>query len=202
MITIDAKGEVCPIPVIKAKNALKQAKKDETVVIIVDNETSKENLEKMAREIGFIYSSKTINKEHYEVTIVKGLGSDEVIDSAKEDVCEVKGENTLVVISSNKMGEGSDELGENLMKSFVYALTEVDMLPSTVIFYNGGAKLSVTDSPVIDDLKKLEEQGVEILTCGTCLNYYGITEKLAVGEITNMYSIIEKMNDAHKIIKP
>lgn len=202
MIKIDATGEVCPVPVIKAKNALKKAKKDETVIVIVDNETSKENLEKMAKEMGFEYSSKDVNRDHYEVKIIKGLGSDEVIDSASEGLCDVKRQNSVVVISSNKMGEGNDELGETLMKAFVYALTEIDKLPSTIIFYNGGAKLTIEGSPVIDDLKKLEELGVEILTCGTCLNYYGITDKLAVGGITNMYSIVEKLNNADRIIKP
>lgn len=202
MIKIDATGEVCPVPVIKARNAIKKAEKDETVIVIVDNETSKENLEKMAKEMGLKYSSKTVNRDHYEVKIVKGLGSEEANGSSNEEVCNAKRENSIVVISSNKMGEGNEELGEILLKGFIYALTEIDKRPSTIIFYNGGAKLTIEGSPVIDDLKKLKELGVEILTCGTCLNYYGITDKLAVGDITNMYSIVEKLSRADRIIKP
>ncbi|MBE6043327.1 MAG: sulfurtransferase-like selenium metabolism protein YedF [Clostridium thermopalmarium] len=111
-------------------------------------------------------------------------------------------ENTLMVISSDKMGEGEEEIGKILMKNFMYALTEAEDIPSTIIFYNGGAKLVSKDSLVIEELKKLEELGVEILTCGTCLNYYNLTEELAVGKITNMYTIVEKMSASKKIIKP
>ncbi|MFU0824791.1 sulfurtransferase-like selenium metabolism protein YedF [Clostridium sp.] len=111
-------------------------------------------------------------------------------------------ENTLMVISSDKMGEGDEEIGKVLIKNFIYALTEAESIPSTIIFYNGGAKLVAKDSPIIEDLKKLEELGVEILTCGTCLNYYNLTEELAVGKVTNMYTIVEKMNTFQKIIKP
>ncbi|PRR70968.1 sulfurtransferase-like selenium metabolism protein YedF [Clostridium thermopalmarium] len=111
-------------------------------------------------------------------------------------------ENILMVISSDKMGEGEEEIGKILMKNFMYALTEAEDIPSTIIFYNGGAKLVSKDSLVIEELKKLEELGVEILTCGTCLNYYNLTEELAVGKITNMYTIVEKMSASKKIIKP
>jgi selenium metabolism protein YedF len=204
MIKIDAKGKVCPIPVIEAKKALKAMEEDGTVLVIVDNEIAVENLEKMAKELGYKYSSKTINKDNYEVRIVKGLGSDESNedDNSIENLNNNKKENIVVVISSDKMGEGNDELGGVLIKGFIYALTEIEKIPSTIIFYNGGAKLSTKQSQVIEDLKKLEKLGVEILTCGTCLNYYGLTEDLAVGEVTNMYSIVEKMSAANKIVKP
>lgn len=211
MIRIDAKGDVCPIPIIKTKKELKNIEKNGTVLVIVDNETAKENLEKMAKELGYNYSSKTINKEHYEVEIIKGevsQGEDKLslnqIDILKNNapIEQYKKDNTLVVISSSTMGDGDEELGKILIKGFIYALMEVEKLPGTIIFYNGGAKLSVKDSPVIEDLKKLEQLGVEILTCGTCLDYYNIKDNLAIGKITNMYSIVEKMNAADKIIKP
>ena len=100
------------------------------------------------------------------------------------------------------MGQGSEELGRQLMKGFLYALTELDELPETILFYNGGAKLTTEGSDSLEDLKLLETQGVEILTCGTCLNHYGIGEKLAVGAVTNMYVIAEKMMQAYSILKP
>ncbi|AOZ73847.1 response regulator SirA [Clostridium pasteurianum] len=211
MIRIDAKGDVCPIPIIKTKKELKNIEKNGTVLVIVDNETAKENLEKMAKELGYKYSSKTVNKEHYEVEIIKGEVSEaedklsqNQIDTLEnnEAIKQYKKDNTLVVISSITMGDGDEELGKILIKGFIYALTEVEKLPVSIIFYNGGAKLSVKDSPVIEDLQKLEQLGVEILTCGTCLDYYNIKDNLAVGKITNMYSIVEKMNVADKIIKP
>ena len=108
----------------------------------------------------------------------------------------------LVVLRSGKMGEGSDELGTALMKSFIYALTELEELPETILLYNGGAYLSCEGSDSLEDLKSLEAQGVEIMTCGTCLNYYGIADRLAVGSVTNMYAIAEKMAEADTIICP
>ena len=100
------------------------------------------------------------------------------------------------------MGRGDDELGHKLMKAFIFAVTQQEELPSTMLFYNGGAKLTVEGSPVLDDLKGLAEQGVEILTCGTCLDFYGLKEKLAVGGITNMYEIVEIMESAGTIVRP
>ena len=110
--------------------------------------------------------------------------------------------NTVVVIDSKSMGNGSDELGTALMKGFLYALSQQEQLPSTILFYNGGASITCQDSVSLEDLKSMEAQGVEILTCGTCLNFYGLTEQLAVGQVTNMYTIVEKMNGADLIIKP
>ena len=88
------------------------------------------------------------------------------------------------------------------MKGFLYAISQQDELPATILFYNGGAKLTCQDAPTLEDLKSLEAQGVEILTCGTCLNHYGLTEKLQVGGVTNMYTIAEKMTQAGRIVKP
>ena len=109
---------------------------------------------------------------------------------------------TVVSLSSDKMGEGDEKLGHTLMKNFIYALTEQDQLPETILLYNSGACLPVEGSDSLADLKLLESQGVEILTCGTCLNYYKLTEKLGVGSVTNMYIIAEKQMKATKIVNP
>ena len=109
---------------------------------------------------------------------------------------------TVVAIASDKMGEGAEELGKTLLKAFVFSLTQQDKLPKTILFYNGGAHLTCAGSPMLDDLKALEAEGVEILTCGTCLNFYGLTEQLAVGGVTNMYVIAEKMLTAGNVVKP
>ena len=107
----------------------------------------------------------------------------------------------VVVISSKAMGHGGDELGTALMKGFIYALSQQETLPTTILFYNGGANIPVEGSVSLEDLKNLEAQGVEILTCGTCLNFYGLTDKLAVGTVTNMYNIVEKLTSASKVIR-
>lgn len=114
------------------------------------------------------------------------------------------GENgkTVVVLASDVMGEGDKKLGKILMKGFIYALTQLEKLPDTIIMYNSGAYLSIKDSESAEDFGLLEREGVEILTCGTCLNHYGLTEKLAVGSITDMYTITERLSEAGKIIRP
>ncbi|AND84602.1 sulfurtransferase-like selenium metabolism protein YedF [Clostridium tyrobutyricum] len=204
MIEVNALGDVCPVPVIKARKALKQIENDGAVLVIVDNEISRENLEKMASEMGYKYITNEVNKDRYEVKIIKGKHNIEPSEPHK--ALKIKHgseeENIAMVISSDRMGEGSQELGEILMKAFIYAVTESEKLPDTIIFYNGGAKLTAKGSPVVEHLQTLNTKGVEILTCGTCSNYYNLTDNLAVGELTNMYNIYEKIADADKIIKP
>ena len=108
----------------------------------------------------------------------------------------------MAVIPSEFMGSGDDELGAVLMKGFVFALTQLDELPETVLMYNGGVKLACAGSSSLDDLRALAEAGVEIMSCGTCLNHYGLAERLEVGEATNMYVIVEKQANARGIIRP
>ena len=100
------------------------------------------------------------------------------------------------------MGEGNDELGKILLKGFLFALTQQETLPSTILFYNGGASVTCEGSASLEDLQTLQSRGVQIMTCGTCLNYYGLTDKLCVGEITNMYVIAEKQLQADLVIRP
>ena len=100
------------------------------------------------------------------------------------------------------MGRGSDELGRVLLKGFLYALAHQPELPQTILFYNGGAHLTVQGSDSLEDLQDMAARGVEILTCGTCLNHYGLTEQLAVGGVTNMYDIVEKLTHADLVVKP
>ena len=131
--------------------------------------------------------------------------TDEEIATVEEENCPVipaGKKNIVVVISSNQMGSGEEELGKSLLKGFIYALSQQDTLPSTILFYNSGAYITSEESASIEDLKSLEAQGVEILTCGTCLNFYGLTDKLQVGEVTNMYVIAEKMTQADLIVQP
>jgi selenium metabolism protein YedF len=100
------------------------------------------------------------------------------------------------------MGKGNDELGTVLMKSFIHTLTESEKLPATMIFYNTGVKLAVKGSDVIDDLKKLEEKGIEILVCGTCANFFKIKDDIAAGVISNMYDIAGRMMSSGRLLMP
>lgn len=197
MIKIDAMGLACPLPVIHTKKALKNIEENGSVETIVDNISSMENLVKMAKEMGLESSNEKVEEHQYRIVITKGEGG---ITAVSNDAAS--NEKMVIAISSDKMGEGIDELGSVLMKGFIYTLTEMDIIPTTILLYNGGAKLTVENAPTLEDFKTLEEMGVEILTCGTCLNYYDLGDKLAVGEVTNMYTILERLQGADKLIRP
>ena len=207
MTHVDARGDACPLPVVKAKRAISELKGAGQVEILVDNEIAVQNLTKMANQKGYKVSSRKLADRQYQVVMEIGEAGDaeaapETGVSEPEACMPDARDNTVVVISSATMGEGDPELGRILMKGFLYALTQLDTLPKTLLFYNGGAFLTCEASASLEDLKSLEAQGVQILTCGTCLNHYGLTEKLKVGEVTNMYVIAETMAGASKIIKP
>lgn len=208
MVTVNAMGDACPIPVIKTKKAIQALSEADTIEVLVDNEIAVKNVSKMAAAEGGSVSSEQLGEGEYKVTIVVSGGKSSQSEdgqAASETVCIEgcdSGKNTVVVIASNRMGEGNDELGKVLIKGFVFALTQLEQLPKTILFYNGGATLTTEGSDSLADLKLLEEQGVEILTCGTCLDYYGLKEKLCVGSVTNMYTIVETMNAADQIIRP
>lgn len=205
MIKVNAMGDACPIPVIKTKKALDALTGADTVEVLVDNEIAVQNLTKMAGNRGCDVKSEKLGEKEYRVVIeIKGEAESVAEAVEEETVCvpDARKKNMVVVISSDCMGSGDDTLGRALMKGFIYALTQQDELPAAILFYNGGAKLTCEDAPTLEDLKSMEAQGVEILTCGTCLNHYGLAEKLQVGSVTNMYMIVEKMTQASLIVKP
>ena len=198
---VNAIGDTCPIPVIKANKALKEMEEPGVLEIHVDNEMAVQNLKRLASSKGLASSSEQLEDKHFAVTFqVTSLPKDALEDEAPPCAEDVH-RNTVVAISSAAMGRGDDELGRTLMKGFLYALTQLEELPRTILFYNGGAALSTEGSESLEDLRHMEAQGVEILTCGTCLNFYGLSDKLAVGKVTNMYTIVEKLANADKIIK-
>ena len=204
-IEVNAMGDACPLPVVKTLKALKQLDGEGAVVTSVDNETAVKNISKMAQEKGCAASVEKISDAEWHVTVATA-GAVAVADPEQDGAafCDASAGKGKLVISvyTDCMGRGDDELGHKLMKAFIFAVTQQEELPATMLFYNGGAKLTVEGSPVLDDLKGLAEQGVEILTCGTCLDHFGIKDQLAVGEVTNMYVIVEKMEQAVRVVRP
>ena len=200
MIKVNALGDTCPIPVIKTKKAMESVNGPETIEVLVDNEIAVSNVTKLASSKNAEVSSEKVSDKEYRITILMN-GAVVEEEQASSDH-EEKKKHTVIAIASDRMGEGNDELGKVLMKGFIFAVTQLDELPETMLIYNGGATITAEGSDSIEDLKLLEEQGVEILTCGTCLNYYEMTDKLQVGTVTNMYSIVEKLAGADKIIRP
>lgn len=199
---VNAMGDACPIPVVKTKNAIKELQGPGQVEVWVDNEIAVQNLTKMANQKGYGVSSAKLEEGKFQVLLTIGeAAAEEAAPQAEE--CRVDARSSkLVAITSETMGEGDPVLGKLLMKGFIFALTQQDVLPQTILFYNGGAHLTCAGSPALEDLRSLEAQGVEILTCGTCLNHYGLAEQLQVGGVTNMYVICEKMLQASSVIKP
>lgn len=202
-VIVNALGDACPIPVVKANKALKELKEPGIVEVHVDNEVAVQNLCKLADSKKLKAFGEKKEDKLFVVTIQlespleEGGQEEETVLSCAAD----KRRNIVVAVASDHMGHGDGELGKILMKSFLFALSQQDELPSTILFYNGGAHLTTSDSQSLEDLKNMEAQGVEILTCGTCLDYYGLKDKLAVGGVSNMYTIVEKMNKADHLIK-
>ncbi|MDX9696643.1 MAG: sulfurtransferase-like selenium metabolism protein YedF [Bacteroidales bacterium] len=202
MKTIDAKGKLCPMPLIMTKKALGELTENESLEVIMDNETSVKNVTRYLEELGM---KPTIEKKgsNFHVFVNK---TGEVSENVKvEDFCTIDNDKLsdyIISFQKNKLGEGSDELGTILAKAFINTLPEIDVKPKKLIFLNSGIYLALKDSPVIDTLKKLEEMGIEILVCGTCLDYFKKKEELGVGIVSNMYVILESLSKASKVIYP
>ena len=192
---VDARGLPCPQPVILTRNAMQES---DVVTTIVDNATARQNVTRMAEKAG-----ATVQVEQTDDGIVLHISSGPT--PQEQDVaCETAPASgrLVLIIPSEFMGRGDDELGHILVRSFFHTLGEVAPLPDTIIFVNSGAKLAVEGSPVAEDLEALSERGIEILACGTCLDYYGLKNRLAaVGEISNMYTIAEALLSAGKVVR-
>ena len=200
---IDCKGMACPLPVVNAKKAAEELNAGDVLTVLVDNEIAVQNLTRFAEHKGFgVSAEKKDDKEYAVIMTLSGTATEEAKEEAVACVMDSRRKGMLVVLSANVMGAGDAKLGTSLMKAFVFALTKQDQLPDTILCYNTGAYLSCEGADTLEDLKLLESEGVTILTCGTCLDFYGLKEKLAVGSVTNMYDIVERMENAAQIIKP
>jgi selenium metabolism protein YedF len=209
MKTLDMLGKPCPIPVVNAQKALAEPDAD-GVVVVVDNFVAVQNLEKMAKGTGRGFSYVEDSESRYTVTIVNSNGAaaapppeagDGPLHSAAQgDVCPAGRKGPVALITADSMGRGSEELGKLLIKGFIFSLTQLDPLPEAVIFLNSGAYLTTQGANTVPDLQSLQEKGVEIYTCGTCANYYKLTESLAVGSITDMMKIATMLAKADSVI--
>lgn len=193
--TIDCRGLECPQPVILTRKAMAET---EAVTTIVDNDTAKMNVSRMASKQG--YSVEVQEKDDGIYLHLSKVGAVPEEETAPASAAVGPGGPTVVLIPSNGLGRGDEELGRILIRSFLHTLSEVGPLPATMVFINAGVKLTVEGSPVVEDLQALEQRGVDILACGTCLGHFGLKEKIAVGEISNMYTISETLLGAGNVI--
>ena len=193
--TVDARGLACPQPVMQTRKAMQEAAQ---VVTLVDNETSVTNVSRMAAKAGWEVNVVPEGDE-FRIELAKGaaLPQTEPLAVGKAEVANGP---LVLVVSEDIMGRGNAELGNILVRGFFHTLGEIAPLPQTIIFFNTGVKLACEGSPVLDDLRALEAEGVEILVCGTCLDYLKLTEMLAAGLVSNMYDIAEAMLGAGKVV--
>ena len=206
MIKVNALGDACPIPVVKTKNAIRELGSSGVVEVSVDNEIAVQNLIKMAKQKNYEFSYEKKSDTEYIVTI--GINSDSKTDTntvskisgTQKDEISLK--ETVVVIDSDKMGDGDEEFSKTLLKGFIYALSSQDIPPAKIIFYNTGVKMTTEGSESIEDLKVLANAGAKIYSCGACLNNYGLSEKLLIGEVTNMYDIAGYLLNADLVVRP
>lgn len=201
MKVINCQGMICPMPLIETKKAIKNSKAGDILVVEVDNETSSNNLSHFLNDNGLIFDYKQDASLHRFTFEVKEFASkpSEMLNIAKSVVS--KG-NYIVVIDSNSMGSGSDDLGKILIKGFINTLDQLEGLPLEVICYNSGVTLATKGSDTAQSLKKLEDKGVKITLCGTCVDFYGIKESIEVGTISNMLYIAGKLAGNYHIVKP
>ncbi len=220
---LDCRGLVCPQPVIMTKNTLNSIDADIRLIVLVDNEASKENVKRFAESQGYeleIEGGRSDvgndgdadnNKQSFKITIIKtgGSKSDKAYKGEGDDIkimCDISPKHqsisTAIVFASDVMGKGDNSLGTTLIDAFCHTLIEIRPIPEVMIFYNKGVFLTVKGSSVIDVLQQFEKQGVRMLVCGSCLNFYNLGDRLAVGNISNMFEILEALNMAQKIIYP
>jgi len=191
---VDARGLACPQPVILTRKALQES---DAVTTIVDNETARGNVSRMAARQGY-----QVKVEEREDGIYLHLTKEEkpVEAMASQPVAAPASGPLVLTVPGDIMGRGDQELGGILVRAFFHTLSEVEPLPDTIIFFNSGVKLVVEGSPVVEDLQALKAQGVEILACGTCLGHYELKDRVAVGEVSNMYTIAETLLGAGKVV--
>jgi len=213
MLSLDERGKTCPIPIVETKKAIEALDVGEVVETIVDNEISAQNLKKFADQRKYAYEMEKVSGSEFKVHLTVTEAAKEFLSKGRPSfnendyqACDLPAAafsgDYIVVISSDHMGEPEEELGKVLLKGFLFALSKKDEVPKKIIFYNGGAKLTCEGSESLEDLKELGKSGAEIVTCGTCLKFQHLEDKLQIGGVTNMYEITEALTGTARVVKP
>jgi len=190
MKVVDARGQACPQPVILSRKAMADSNE---LTVIVDNETAEINVSRMAEKAGYRVDSQRKDQDIF-------IHLTRVVEAQAKPLQACATDEWVVLVTSEVLGRGSDELGAVLVRGFLHALDEAESRPASLIFMNSGVRLVVQGSKVLDDLRSLSEKGVEILACGTCLDFYALKGRLAVGQVSNMYSIVEALSRADRVL--
>ena len=199
---VDARGLACPQPVVLTRKAILEAG-TERVRVVVDNEVSAENVERMARSLGCEVSVETGEGETH---LILCKGEDVAAAAARQSTTSAgsppRSPKVVVFVTSDLFGTGPEELGRILMRAFIKTLKDLDPPPAKIVFANSGVRLTAEGSDLIDDLRRLESGGTEIVSCGTCLDYFRLSDKLRAGSVSNMYEIASALVEADRVVKP
>ena len=205
MKVVDTRGLTCPAPLIMTRKGLTESAPDEPVQIIIDNKTSLSNVKRYLTDNKLTFTVKD-DGNTATVTVTRGKITEISTDETEYCSAEVAGSsgrrNTVIAVTSERMGSGDDELGTRLMISFFRTLVLLEPAPASMVFYNAGVKLALEDSPVHEHIKELIGKGTGIYLCTTCINHFGIKDRLPVGSFSDMYQILNILKDADHIIKP
>ena len=193
---VDARGKPCPQPVILTRKALAESAE---VTVIVDNPTARENVAGMARGQGHEVRAEERSDGIYVHITRSGPSAGPTAGPTVGQALPLSGP-VVALIAADTVGRGPEELGGILMRSFLHTLTEVTPCPEVLVFMNTGVRLVVEESPVLEDLRLLAGRGVEILACGTCLEYFKLKDRVAVGTVSNMYTIAETLVGAGRVV--
>lgn len=194
---LDLSGLACPLPVIRTKEAL-EAKGEQELIVVVDNDAARDNVKRFAESRGCAVTVAAAGN-CYHLTIRPTAG--QAAQACVFPTAAPQTQATVVAFASDRMGEGDPALGDILMRAFLQSLVQMET-PQKMVFYNRGVFLTLNDSPVLPELKGLEEMGVKLLVCGTCLDFYKVRDRLAAGQVSNMFAILESQIQAGRIIRP
>jgi selenium metabolism protein YedF len=201
MHILDCIGMPCPQPVLRVKEALDAG--GTAIEVVVDNEASQNNVARFGRSRGHAVNCRKKGESLYTITITAGDNTTDQTFEADAYSCGLPTSAKMIyVISSDSMGRGSDQLGWALLQTFVQTIKEVRPLPEKIVLYNSGVKLVATESGALEALRQLQAAGVEILACGTCLDFFQLKSAIQVGQISNMLEIMSTMAEADKIVSP
>lgn len=197
---VNAKGQPCPKPVVMTKKALSELNIGDEMEVLVDNDTAKTNVENFLKS----NNCKVATSFKNGIFQISTKKTEEISQPQQEPACSEESEvkKHVIAIKSNRMGHGSDELGEILIRAFINTIQEITPLPEYVIFYNSGIEFALKGSPVLESLQELEETGVEIIVCGTCVQHFNQRDNVATGKISNMYEIMEILSRSTHVISP
>ncbi|MCL2790171.1 MAG: sulfurtransferase-like selenium metabolism protein YedF [Desulfobulbus sp.] len=200
LITLDCKGLPCPQPVLRVKDALERGAS--RIEVLTDNEAAKDNVLRFARSQG--HTAIIADRPDGGFVISVAITGKPMTQTDETGCCcDTPAAPRLVyVISSDSMGRGSEELGWALLQTYIQTIKEIKPLPDKILFYNSGVKLVASSSGALDALRELQNQGVEILACAACLDFFQLKTAMQVGQISNMYAIMDAMASADKLVSP